>query len=121
MGGVRPSSRVSIFSDDQYGAEDGRVPITEHQNSGMQHLAAKDEERNEPGVRECAYTASLIYMENRGNESRGSKMNSSESVRLERGEAMGGSIRMPVDEYRCARAVSRYEAKNLQACVRKSV
>ena len=80
MGDVRPSIRVSMFSDDQYWAEDRRISITEQQNSRMQHLAAKAEEWDEPGVRECIYTASLIYMKNRGNESRGSKLNSSETA-----------------------------------------
>ena len=58
MGDSRPSSRVSIFSDDQYGAEDGRIPSTEQQNSRMQHLAAKAEEWDEPGIREGTYIAS---------------------------------------------------------------
>ena len=53
MGGSRPnsmpSSRVSIFSDDQYGAEEGRAPITEQQNSRMQRLSVKAEEWEGPG------------------------------------------------------------------------
>ena len=55
----------------------------------MHHLAVKAEEWDEPGVREGIYTASMIYMRQRGNESRGSKLNSSETVRRECGEAMG--------------------------------
>ena len=39
-----PSSRVSMFSGDQYTAEDGRTPITYQQDSRMQHLAVKAEE-----------------------------------------------------------------------------
>ena len=81
MGVGRPSSRVSIFTDDQYEAEDGRIPITEQQDSRMQHLAVKAEEWNEPGIREGIYIASLIYMKNRGNESCRSKLNNSETVR----------------------------------------
>ena len=83
---------VSIVSDDQYGAEDGSIPITEQQNSRMQQLAVNDEEWGEPGAREGIYTASLIYMRQFGNESCGSKMNSSETVRRECGEAMGKQL-----------------------------
>ena len=98
MGDIRPSSRVSIFSDDHYGAEGGRAPITEHQNSRKQHLpgpisfrlvwgepgiregnntSAKAGEWNEPGIRESINTASQIYMKYRENESGGSSSDSS--------------------------------------------
>merc|ERR1712112_270982 len=99
MGGdSRPgSSRVSTFSDDQ---EEVGVPIIEQQDSREKHLAAKAEEWNEPGVREGLYTASLIYMKTHGNDSRGSKLNSSETVRLECGEVLGeaaGCLWMSID------------------------
>ena len=83
-----------MFSGDQYAAEDGRVPITEQQDSRMQHLAVKAEEWDEPGVREGLYTASLIYMKQCGNDSWGSKLNSSEAVRQECGEVAGEAARV---------------------------
>ena len=120
MGGSsRPgSSRVSMFID---GQEEVKIPITEQQDSRAKRLAVKAEGRNEPGVREGLCAASLIYLKTHGNESRGSKLNSSETVRLERGEVLGGNSTYPVDEYRRTRAVSFYGAKNPQACVRGSV
>ena len=97
-GNSRPgSSRVSMFSGDQ---EEVKIPITEQQDSRMKHLAAKAEELNEPGVREGIYTASIIYMETHGNASRGSNLNSSETVRLECGEVLGeaaGILWMSID------------------------
>ena len=77
----------------------------------MQHLAVKAEEWNEPGVREGIYIASMIYMENRGNESWGSKLNRSETVRQERGEVLGeaaGCLWMSID------ARERYRAMKLR-------
>ena len=76
------------------------IPITQQQDSRAKHLAVNAEERNGPGVREGLYTASLIYMKTHGNESWGSKLNSSETVRLERGEVLGeaaGCLRMSID------------------------
>ena len=72
MGGnSRPgSSRVSMFIDDQ---EEAEIPIAEQQDSRMKHLAVKAEERNEPGVLEGIYTASLMYMKTRGNDSSGAQ------------------------------------------------
>ena len=72
MGGnIRPgSSRVSMFIGDQ-GAV--RIPITEQQRSRMENLAAKAEERNEPGVREGRYEVSQSYMKHIKRESRGSR------------------------------------------------
>ena len=99
MGGSsRPgSSRVSMFSDDQ---EEVKIPIIEQQDSRAKHLAAKAGEWNEPGVREGLYTASLIYMKHHGNESRGGKLSSSKTVRLECGEVIGEAsriLRMSID------------------------
>ena len=85
----RPSSRASIFSDDQYGTEDGRIPITEQKDSRLKHLAVKAEDWNETSVRECLYTASLIYIKNVWSDSRGSKLNCSETVKEERGKVIG--------------------------------
>ena len=51
------SSRVSIFSDDQYGMDDGKIPIrlgcymSEQPDSQMQHVGVKTEEREEPIAR----------------------------------------------------------------------
>ena len=107
----RPSSRASIFSDDQYGTEDGRIPITEQKDSRMKHLAAKAEDWNEASVREGVYIASLIYMENKGNDSWGSKLNSSETVEAERGKVIGiqaECLRKSVD------ARDRYRAMELK-------
>ena len=89
----RPSSRVSMFSEDRYTSEDGRTPIIDQQDSRMQHLAVKAGEWNEHGVREGIYTASLIYMEQRGNDSSGSKLNSQETAKQECGEAIGEAAR----------------------------
>ena len=118
MGGDnRPSSRVSMFSDDQ---EEVEIPITEQRDSRTKHLSANGEERNEPGVREGLYKASLIYMKTHGNESLGSKLNSSETVRLERGEVMGEAaqiLRMSID----ARERYRDETDDIRPCVRQSV
>ena len=83
-----------MFSEDQYAAEDGSVPITEQQGCRMQRLAVKAEEWNEPGVREGLYTASMIYMEQCGNDSWGCKLDSSETVRQECGEVVGGAARV---------------------------
>ena len=58
----RPSSGVSMFSENQYTPEEARIPINEQQGSRMRHLAVKDEEWNEPAVLEGLYIASLIYM-----------------------------------------------------------
>ena len=85
----RPSSRVSIFSEDQYGAEDGRIPITEQHARRMQHLAAKAGEWGEPGIREGIHTDSMVYMMSCGNESWGSKLDSSKTMRQKRGELLG--------------------------------
>ena len=92
MGGdIRPGSgRMSTFSGDQ---EEVKIPIIEQQDSRMKNLAAKAEEWDGPGVREGLYTSSLIYMKHHGNESRGGKLNSSETVRLERGEVIGEAAR----------------------------
>ena len=62
------SNRVSIFSDDQ---EESKIPIVEQQDSRAEHLAVKAEERNELGVREGIYTATLMYMKTNGNDSSG--------------------------------------------------
>ena len=80
------SSRVSMFSDDQ---EEAKIPIAEQQDSRAKHLAVKAEERNEPGVREGIYTATLMYMGTHGNDSSGSKLNSIETVKFERGKVIG--------------------------------
>ena len=77
-----------------------KIPIIEQQDSRMKQLAVKAEEWNEPGVREGLYAASLIYMKTHGNDSSGSKLNSSGSIRFERGEVIGeeaGVIRKSVD------------------------
>ena len=74
-----------MFSDDQ---EEVKIPIIEQQDSREKHLAAKADEWNEPGVREGLYTSSLIYLKTHGNDSRGRKLNSSETVRIERGEVL---------------------------------
>ena len=92
MGGnSRPGSalgrRVSMFSDDQ---EERKIPIVEQQDSRMKHLAVKEEEWDEPGVREGIYTASLTYIRTNGNASSGSKLNSIETVKMELGKVIGG-------------------------------
>ena len=88
MGGdSRPGIiRVSMFSGDQ---EESEIPIVGQQGSWVGHLAVKAEEWNEPGVREGIYTASIMYIRTHGDESSGSKLNSIESVKMERGEVIG--------------------------------
>ena len=76
-------SRASIFSD---GQEEREIPTVEQLDSREKHLAVNAEERNEPGVREGIYTASLMYMRTQGNEPSGSKLNSVESAKKELGK-----------------------------------
>ena len=89
----RPSSqqnsRISIFSDGQYVAEESRVPIHEANNSRMQHLAVKSEERSDPHVREGRYIDTLIFINSSGDWSYGGKLNSPETVRQECGNVLG--------------------------------
>ena len=94
MGDIQPnrrqSSRQSVFSDGQFVAEESRVPIHEPNNSRMQHLAVKSNERYDSEALGGLYIATLIFIRENGNWTYGSKLNSPEPIRQERGKVIGG-------------------------------
>ena len=84
----RPGSRASVFSEEQYETGGGRRPITEQHEIGSKHLAVKAEDWDEMRQRKL-YAVTLVYMEDAGNDSWGSRLSRPEAIKADCGPAIG--------------------------------